>query len=564
MRRLALRPILPLVALLAGCRPTAAPPKPPPPLVFEEVTAASGLRFTHNTGAFGRKWMPETMGAGCALVDVNGDGRLDVFLVDGTAWPGRPGRPGRSRLYLNRGDWRFEDATERWGVPPGLYGMGVGAGDCDNDGDPDLLITALGGSRLLVNEGGRRFRDATAGSGIATPGWPTSALWLDYDRDGLLDLFICHYVRWTPATDRFATLDGVNKTYARPDAYPGEPCRLFRNLGGLRFRDVSREAGVDLPRSKALGVALCEVLDRDGWPDLAVSNDTVPNFLFRNQTDGQFKELAQHTGMAVAEAGQAKAGMGIDTGDYENRGQDAVLITNFAGEQLSLYRRDESGLFQDVAARAGIGAPSQRFLGFGAFFFDADLDGFLDVLVANGHIQPDVAVRSSEVTHAQPGLLFRGTPGGVFQDLSATAGALAIPRVARGAAYGDLDGDGDLDVLLTTNGGPPALLRLAGRPAAGWVRLRLEGRRSNRSAIGATITVRGGGLTQTRMVRGGSSYLSHSQLALTFGLGVGGRADEVEVRWPAGQVESFGPLTPGREHHLVEGMDSGQGPSAGR
>jgi len=516
------------------------------------VTRAAGISFVHQNGAAGKFWMPETMGAGGALVDVDNDGRLDVFLVDGDAWPGTGGRRGRARLYLNRGDWRFEDVTEAWGVPGGLYGMGVAAGDCDNDGFTDLVLTGLGESRLLINDGGRRFRDATRESGLRTPGWPTSAAFVDYNRDGLLDLFVCHYVRWTPATDAFVTLDGVTKTYARPDAYPGEPCQFFRNLGGGRFRDVSRESGVDLARSKALGVALSDVLDRDGWPDLVVSNDTVPNFLFHNQTDGRFKELAQQTGMAVAEAGQAKAGMGIDAGDYENRGHDAVLITNFAGEQLSLYRRDDSGLFQDVAARAGIGGPSQRFLGFGAFFFDADLDGRLDILVANGHIQPDVAVRSREVTHAQAGLLFLGGPNGRFRDVSATAGALATPRVARGAAWGDLDGDGDLDALLTVNGGPPALLRMAGRPSASWLRLELEGRRSNRSAIGATVTVRAGGITQTRMVRGGSSYLSHSSLTLTFGLGAAPRADEVEVRWPAGEVQSFGPLPAGRAHRLVE------------
>lgn len=497
--------------------------------------------------------MPETMGAGCALFDADNDGRLDVFLVDSTSWPGQPGERGQSRLYRNEGGWKFRDVTAEYGIPGGLYGMGVAAGDYDNDGWTDLFLTALGDSRLLRNEGGRRFRDVTARSGIRTPGWPTSAAWIDYDRDGRLDLFVCHYVKWSPETDRWFSLDGVHKSYARPDAYPGEPCQLFHSEGGGRFTDVSKAAGVHLARSKALGVALCDILDRDGWPDLAVSNDTVPNFLFHNQSGGRFREVAGQAGMAVAEGGSAKAGMGIDVADYENRGQGAVLITNFAGEQLSLFRRDASGYFQDVAAQSGIGGPSQRYLGFGTLFLDLDLDGRLDILVANGHIHDDVQRRSTSVTYAQPSLLFRGGPDGRFSDLSRTSGALATPRVARGLAAGDLDGDGDLDAVMTTNNGPAVLLRQAGPPRNAWLRLRLEGRRGNRSAIGATVRVRSGDLVQTRMVRSGSSYLSQSSLALTLGLRAAKQADEVEVRWPGGSVETFGALPAGREHRLVEG-----------
>lgn len=545
-----------LSAALSGCAahaPSASSQPAERAVVFEDVTRTAGIDFRHNTGAFGKKWMPETMGSGGALVDVDRDGRLDVFLVDATAWPGQSGQRGQSRLYRNLGNWRFEDVTASYRIPGGLYGMGVAAGDYDNDGWTDLFLTALGDSRLLRNVDGRRFEDVTRGAGIRTPGWPTSATWVDYDRDGRLDLFVAHYVRWTPATDVWVSLDGTHKTYARPDRYPGEPCQLFRNEGAGRFRDVSAAAGVDLSRSKALGVALCDILDRDGWPDLAVSNDTVPNFLFHNQTTARFRDLAGQTGMAVAEGGVAKAGMGIDTGDYENTGQEAVLITNFAGEQLSLYRRDSSGYFQDVAAQVGIGTPSQRYLGFGALFLDADLDGWLDILIANGHIQDDVQRRSSSVTHAQPGLLFLGSPAGRFTDVTARAGGLTEPRVGRGLAAGDLDGDGDLDLLMTTNGGPPALLRQAGRPTANWLQLDLEGRTGNRSAIGATVTVRSGEVKQTRMVRSGSSYLSHSSLTLTIGLGAAAQADEVEVRWPGGTVESFGPRPANRRHRIIEG-----------
>lgn len=556
----ALTTLLGLTAAAGGCRPQpearVTPPAAQQPIVFEEVTAQAGLDFTHNNGAFGKKWMPETMGSGCALVDVDRDGLLDIFLVDSGAWRGHPGRQAQSRLFLNRGHFRFQDATERYRIPGGFYGMGVTAGDFDNDGWTDLFLTGLGDSRLLRNENGRHFRDVTANSTIKTPGWPTSAAWVDYDRDGRLDLFVCRYVKWSPATDVWVSLDGVNKTYARPDSYSGEPCMLFHNEGHGLFKDVSAAAGVNLPRSKALGVALCDVLDRDGWPDLVVSNDTAPNFLFHNQIGAGFRERAAQTGIAVAEAGEAKAGMGIDAGDYENSGQDSVLITNFSGEQLSLYRRDASGLFQDVAAAAGIGTPSQSYLGFGAFFLDADLDGVLDIFVANGHIQDDVQRRSAGVAHAQPALLFRGGAQGRFTDVSAAAGALTTPRVARGAAYGDLDGDGDLDLLLSTNGGRAVLLRQAGAPANRWLRLQLEGRIGNRSAIGATITVRTSGATQTRMVRSGSSYLSHSDLAVTVGLGEAEKA-EVEVRWPGGAVESFGSLLANRVHQLREGRSPG-------
>ena len=293
--------------------------------------------------------------------------------------------------------------------PPGLYGMGVAAGDFDNDGYTDLFITALGDSRLLRNVGGRRFEDVTGRMGIRTPGWPTSAAWVDYNRDGRLDLFVCHYVKWSRSADVPFSLSGGGRSYGRPDRYPGEACQLFENRG-TRFVDVSDQAGINLPNAKALGVALCD-FDRDGWPDLAVSNDTVPNFLFHNQGNGTFKEVAVQAGIGVAEGGLAKAGMGIDAADYDNSGQESILITNFAGEQITLYHRDRSGLFMDVAARAGIGTASQRYLGFGAFFFDADLDGWQDILVANGHIQDDVAVRNSGVTYRQPSLLFRGTRG---------------------------------------------------------------------------------------------------------------------------------------------------------
>ncbi len=539
---------------MVGCGgpdPRVRTPEPASPAIrFEDAAERLSVRFRHQNGAAGRKWMPETMGSGCAVLDANADGRPDLLFVDGTPWPGDPGPPGQSRLFLQLPDGRFTDSTRQFRLPAGLIGMGAAVADYDNDGFQDLVVTALNGSRLLRNRGGLYFEDVTARWNLRTAGWPTSAAWLDYDRDGLLDLFLCSYVNWTPSGDLFATLDGTHKTYARPDEYTGGQCRLFRQQAG-RFVEVSAAAGVAVPNAKALGVALCD-FDRDGWIDLAVSNDTVPNFLFHNQGNGTFKEVAVQAGVAVAEGGRAKAGMGIDVSDFANSGQDSILITNFSGEQLSLYQRDGSGLFQDVAARAGVGIPSQRYLGFGAFFFDADLDGCQEILVANGHIQRDIQHRSTEVTYAQPALLFHCATGGVFEDTSRTAGALATPRVARGAAYADLDGDGDLDVVVTTNGGPAAVLLQRGGPQNHWLRLLLEGRRSNRSAIGAAVRVRTGERVQTRMVRSGSSYLSQSEIILTFGLGAAPGADEVEVRWPNGNVESYGAQRGNQVLRLIE------------
>jgi hypothetical protein len=540
-----------------------APPEGPAAVRYEDVTQAAGIGFVHHSGAAGRKWLPETMGSGCAVLDANGDGRPDLLVVDSTAWKVGPKPPdvarGQCRLYLNRGDWKFQEVSSRWQVPGDLYGMGAAVADFDGDGWVDVFLSALDGSRLLRNEGGRRFRDVTRRWGLRVPGWPTGAAWLDYDRDGKLDLFVCGYVPWSPESDLFASLDGVHKTYARPDQYPPDHCRLFRQVDG-RFVDVSQPAGIAGSPAKALGVALCD-FDHDGWVDLAVSNDTSPNLLFHNQGTGKFKEVAVQAGVAVAEAGRARAGMGIDAADYDNSGQQSLLITNFAGEQLSLHHRDESGLFQDVAARAGIGIPSQQYLGFGACFLDADLDGWLDVAVANGHIQDDIgAVPTGTTTYAQPGLLFLGSGAGFFRDVSAASGALRQPRVARGLAAADLDADGDLDLLITTNRGKPALLRQAGKPANHWLRLRLEGRAGNRSAIGATVRLRaplgahgGQPRVQTRMVRSGSSYLSQSDLALTFGLGPSTRAEDVEVRWPDGSVETFGAVSADQEVRLRQG-----------
>jgi hypothetical protein len=544
--------------LLGGCRgkePVVSPtPAGPPPVVFEDVTAAAGIDFVHENGAAGRKYMPETMGSGCAFLDHDNDGRLDILLINSDRWePGGPPRP-TMKLYRNVDGRRFNDVTTAAGLNVPIYGMGVAVGDYDNDGWRDLYVTAVGQARLFRNTGGRggarRFVDVTKTAGVASPGWSTSATWFDYDRDGLLDLFVCHYVRWSKAGDRFFSVDGGAKSYATPDQYPGESCRLYRNRGSGRFEDVTKAAGVYSDRSKALGVVVCD-FDQDGWQDLIVANDTEPNFLFHNGTDGTFKDVALERGIAISETGRAKAGMGVDTGDDLNDGQEAIVITNFAGEQLTLSRKDVGGSYLDAAARSGIGSATQLYLGFGVFFFDYDGDGWQDILVSNGHIQEDALARQSGVRYEQPALLFRNTRGN-YQDVSASAGkALQQPAVGRGSAWGDFDNDGRPDVLLSTNGSRARLLRSVNRTGNRWLRVQLVGKRSNRDAIGARVRVRAGALTMSQTVKGGSSYLSQSDPRLLFGLGKSARAVAIEIQWPNGEVQALGP-TEGNQTVVIE------------
>jgi hypothetical protein len=421
-----------------------------------------------------------------------------------------------------------------------MYGMGGAVADYDNDGHDDLLITTLEGCRLFHNRDGKRFEEVTASAGVGGTGWATSAAWVDVDRDGLLDLFVCHYVKWSPALDVYGSLDGVHKSYTTPEKYRGETCRLFHNLGGGRFRDVTRTAGIFDTDAKALGVAVCDV-DADGWPDLTVSNDTEPNFLFHNQGNGTFKEIATEVGIAVSEQGRARAGMGIDAADELNNGQPSILITNFAGEQPTLYRRNEYGLFLDQSARSGIGTASQLYLGFGVFFFDYDLDGSLDIFLANGHVMDDIERRNTGVTYREPALLFRGDGAGRYAEVGRLSGtAIPEPQVGRGAAYGDYDNDGDPDLLLLANGGRGRLLRNDTPVQGGWLRLLLTGRTSNRNGIGARVSVRVGRQVLTSWVKSGSSYLSESDRRLTFGIGSAPAADEIEIQWPSGAVQTLG------------------------
>jgi hypothetical protein len=534
---------------LAGAAPPAAPG-----FRFEDVTAPAGIAFRHNSGAFGGKYLPETMGSGCAFLDYDNDGWQDILLVNGMDWPGH--RQGRTtmRLYRNNRNGTFTDVTHRAGLDVEMYGMGVAVGDYNNDGFPDLYITCVGQSRLFRNTGKGTFVDVTQRSGLGgRTGFSSSALWFDYDRDGLLDLFVCNYVKWSEDLDVFCTMDGKQKAYCTPEAYRGASCWLFHNQGDGTFEDVTAASGIFDSSSKSLGVAMFDY-DLDGWPDLFVANDTEPNKLYKNLGNGKFQDAALRAGVAFSEDGRARGGMGVDTGDYDNSGFPSLVVTNFDNEMLGFYRASKGGMYVDQAPRSEIGRRSRRSLGFGCFFFDVDLDGLLDLLVVNGHIEDTVTTVRHDVGYAQPPHLFlnRGAEG--FRDVAGeVGGGFANPKVGRGAAFADFDRDGDLDVLITTNHGPAYLYRNDQTSGNRSIRFRLVGTKSNRDAIGAQVRVFHGDQTGSRLVKSGSSYLSQSELALTFGLGKRDKVDRAVLTWPSGRTEEYKNLPARRLWECTEG-----------
>jgi len=508
-----------------------------PAIQFRDVTRDAGLHFVHNNGAFGKKYLPETMGSGAAFIDYDNDGWQDIFLVNGMDWPGHVRRHSTLALYHNNRNGTFTDVTKQAGLAVELYGMGVTVGDYDNDGYDDLFVTALGQSHLFHNNGNGTFTDVTKQAGLWGPNeFSTSAAWVDYDHDGHLDLVVANYVQWSPEKDLYCTLDGKTKSYCTPESYPGASVRLWHNRGDGTFEDVTKKAGLYDPTSKGLGIAILDA-NQDGWPDIVVSNDTQPNKLYINNGNGTFTEKGVLAGIGFSEDGVARAGMGVDAADYDRSGYPSLLITNFSNQMIALYHNEHNGLFVDEAPRSEIGRASLLTLGFGCFFFDYDLDGWLDIFVANGHIEDGIERVQPRVRYAEPPHLFRNLGQGKFEEVTASAGAaFAAPRVARGAAYADIDNDGDLDLLITTNGGPALLFRNDGGTNHS-LRVRLIGTRSNRDGIGTVVRVTAGGETQERMLRSGSSYLSSSELILTFGLGQHAQADSIEVRWPSGQAD---------------------------
>jgi len=540
-----------------------------PDVRFVEVTEEAGLTFRHTNAAMGEKLLPETMGSGAAFFDCDGDGDLDLFLVNSMPWPGAKSDPAPTHaLYRNDGKGHFEDVTKEAGLDRSAFGMGVAVGDYDNDGDPDLYVTGLGGNALYRNDGKGHFDDATAEANArGGDGWYTSAAFFDLENDGDLDLFACCYVAWSPEADASISNQllgtGKGRAYDPPAAYRGSRCLLLRNDGG-KFVDVGEAAGIhvrspdkQVPIAKALGVAPFDV-DGDGLVDLAVANDTVVNFFFHNLGGGKFEEIGLPTGIAFDQGGATRAAMGIDWADFKNDGTLGLAIGNYANEMTALYVTEDPKtlLFSDLANIYGLGAPSQPPLKFGLFFFDYDLDGRLDILSANGHLESDIAQTQASQTYAQPAQLFwnTGKPGRelfVLVDEAKAGPDLFRPLVGRGSAYADIDGDGDLDVLITVNGGPAHLFRNEGSRNR-WLRLDVRGTPAHRDALGARVVVEAGGITARRQVFPAKGYLSSSEPILTFGLGQAEKADKVTITWPSGRTTVRKDVPAGRVIRIEE------------
>src|SRR6267154_2525411 len=496
---------------------------------FRDITAQAGIRFTHNNAAFGKKYLPETMGPGCAFIDYDNDGWPDIVLINGENWPEHPGPATTPKLYHNNHDGTFTDATAKSGLAVPMFGLGAAVGDYDNDGYDDLFITALGQSHLFHNNRNGTFTDVTKSAGLSRANeFSTSAAWVDYDRDGKLDLVVANYVQWSIQGDLFCTLDGTHKSYCTPESYKGSTARLWHNLGNGKFEDATDKAHFFDNTSKTLGLAILDY-NGDGWPDIFLANDTQPNKLYLNKGDGTFEEKAVPAGIAFSEDGIARAGMGVDAADYDRSGRPSLIISNFANQMVSLYHNEGNGLFVDEAPSSEVGRATLVTLGFGCFFFDYDNDGWPDILVADGHIENEIERVQKRVNYAEPPHLFRNLGSGKFEEVTSQMGrAFARPRVARGAAYGDADNDGFLDVLVTTNGGPAHLFHNEGGKNHS-LRIKLKGTISNRDGIGAVVHVTSGADKQSKVVRSGSSYLSQSELVLTFGLNEQTKADFIEI-----------------------------------
>jgi len=548
--------LLLLTSSLTASAQSSQPPKSQPAITFRDITQQSGLRFLHNNAAFGKKYLPETMGPGVAFIDYDNDGYPDIFLVNGTNWPGQPSKHSTPKLYHNNHDGTFTDVTQKAGLDIEFFGMGVAVGDYDNDGFDDLFVTALGQSHLFHNNGNGTFTDVTQKAGLFGPKeFSTSAAWVDYDKDGKLDLVVANYVQWSIDSDLYCTLDGKSKSYCTPESYKGTSVRLWHNRGDGTFEDITKKAGLADPTSKTLGIAIIDY-DNDGWPDLLLSNDTQPNKLYRNNGNGTFTEKAVVAGIAFSEDGVARAGMGVDAADYDHSGAPSILITNFSNQMVSLYHNEGKGLFVDEAPRSDVGRASLLTLGFGCFFFDYDLDGWPDIFIANGHIDSDIERVQPNVKYAMPPHLFHNLGKGNFQEVANSLGkSFNTPRVGRGAAYADINNDGRPDLLLSTNGGPVYLfLNEATGPAATnkSLRIKLVGTKSNRDGIGAVVKLTAAGEPQTQMLRSGSSYLSASELILTFGLAQNSQADSLEIHWPSGQIDKLSNIPAGQAITITE------------
>ena len=535
----------------------ATAPRPSGPITFTDITAQAGIHFKHNSGAFGKKYLPETMGSGVCFIDYDNDGWQDILLINSMDWPGHKSGKSFPALYHNNKDGTFTDVTKQAGLAVEMYGLGCTVGDYDNDGYDDIYITALGSNHLFRNLGNGKFADVTAKAGVADPGFSSSAVWFDYDNDGKLDLYVAHYIEWSVATDQYCSLDGKNKSYCTPQTYKGQSATLFHNKGNGTFENVTKKAGLYDPTSKSLGIAMLDY-DNDGWMDLFVSNDTEPNKLYHNNHNGTFTDVGVAAGVAYGEAGTARAGMGTDAADFDNSGKQGLVVGNFTNEGMALYQNDGLGLFTDQATTNGISTASTKSLTFGTFFFDYDLDGKLDILAINGHVSDDISVVQPNVKYAQPPQLFRNLGNNKFEEVTAKVGsALQKPIVGRGAAYGDIDDDGDLDLVIMANNGPARLLRNDNANQNDTLRVKTIGTRSNRDGSGVkVIATTSTGLRLMEMVKTGSSYLSQSELPLTFGLGKpsAGKAVNLQIIWPSGHSDTIPNIRPNQFVIVKEGQ----------
>ena len=584
MNRYLLTLVLPVILLLgSGCKPDTPPPtvaaatapaRPTatnvaslPNVKFVDITKEAGITFSHTNGATGKKLLPETMGSGVAFLDYDSDGDQDLVFVNSDHWPDAPqaAKPTQA-LYRNDGKGHFEDVTKEAGLDKTFFGMGVAVGDYDNDGDPDLYITSVGGGYLYKNEKGK-FVDVTAeAKAKASDGWLTSAAVVDIENDGDLDLIVCCYVKWDRDTDSSQDfqLKGSGRAYGPPTAFNGSFCSLLRNDGGT-FTDISEASGIQVrtpdlkvPLGKSLAVAPFDV-DGDGLVDLAIANDTVPNFFFHNLGDGKFEESGITSGLAFDQSGSARGAMGIDWADFKNDGTLGLAIGNFANEMMALYVCDDPKAlqFSDLANIYGLGAPTQPPLKFGLFFFDYDLDGRLDLLSTNGHLESDIEKVQASETYAQSAQLFWNTgqrKGPLFALVTdQTIGPdLYAPIVGRGSAFADIDGDGDLDVVFTVNGGPARLFRNDGGSKNHWIRFVLTGNPSNRSAIGAKLTFETADKSQSRQLFNARGYLSTIELPVTFGLGAEVTKGSLTIKWPSGKTTELNDLFADKVYKIDE------------
>jgi len=534
-----------------------APAAPIVPVTFRDIVPGSGIAFRHDNAASPQKYLIETMGSGCAWIDYDQDGLLDLYLANGAATRlYKPKRPLRGALYHNNGDGSFTDVTEKAGVgAEGIFGMGVAVGDYDNDGYPDLLVLGYGRSILYHNNGDGTFTDVTEKAGVANAGrWASSAAWFDYDNDGRLDLVIANYIDWSPDRNFWCGDHGPGmRSYCHPDDYNGEPPTLFHNNGDGTFTDVSLRSGVGKKPGNGLGIVTFDY-DNDGWQDIFIANDSMANFLFHNNRDGTFTEVGYLAGVAVSMDGKPEAGMGADAADTTGDGRMDLVVTHLDMQLARLYRNLGSQMFDDETLSSKIGYATYHSSGFGARFLDYDNDGACDLFIANGHVLDNISLYHPDVRYAEPKFMFRNTGHGIFENVSAGLGVdFARPRVSRGAAIGDFDNDGDLDILVNNNGERPQLLRNDGGNANHWLEILLIGTRSNRDGVGARLKLTAGDLTIYEQRKGGMSYQAAQDPRLHFGLGNRVKVDSLEILWPSGAVTRLAHLPADRILAVKEG-----------